>query len=366
MRELQDAFNAHHAENYSPSWLSCLDESINTQLNKNCPGFMIVERKPYPSGNKYHSIAYGDDGKPIMWRIKLQEGKDRPKKADGTWAFPSQFESESKTVKLMLEMTEPIHGTGMIVTMDSAFCVSAGILALHDKGVYDQALIKKRGWYWLRGVPGDEINHFEGKQIGDFECFVQEKDDKQFLIHCHKEDKYVCKVMSMHGRIEETDREAWRIGKDGWSSFKYTDAITNHCIAKHWVDDVNNRRHAPIGLDDIWATNWWPHRQFTFMCSVAEVNANNSLARAMGAPAVHQIVFRKQLAKEMMYNKLTETGGIRHSPIRARKRSRESLGMEHKLDEADVHWGLGSNRQKLQESKHRVYEAKKLFMLQED
>jgi hypothetical protein len=168
MRELQDAFNAHHAENYSPSWLSSLDESINTQLNKNCPDFMIVERKPHPSGNEYHSIAYGDDGKPIMWRIKLQEGKDRPKKADGTWAFPSQFESESKTVKLMLEMTEPIHGTGMIFTMDSAFCVSAGILALHDKGVYDQALIKKR-MVLAGGVPGDEINHFEGKQIGEFE-----------------------------------------------------------------------------------------------------------------------------------------------------------------------------------------------------
>jgi hypothetical protein len=48
-------------------------------------------------------------------------------------------------------------------------------------------------------------------------------------------------------------------------------------------------------------------------------------------PAVHQIVFRKQLAKEMMYNELNESDGIRHSPIRARKRFRESLGMEHKL-----------------------------------
>ena len=47
-------------------------------------------------------------------------------------------------------------------------------------------------------------------------------------------------------------------------------------------------------------------------------------------PAVHQIVFRKQLAKEMMYNKLTESGGIRHSPIGARKRFRESLGMKNK------------------------------------
>eukprot|EP01082_Thalassiosira_pseudonana_P010906 g9889.t1 g9889 contig4:805493-806287(-) len=229
--------------------------------------------------------------------------------AASSWPASSVFENESKTVKLMLEMTEPIHGTGKIVTMDSGFCVSAGILALHDKGVYGQALIKKRGRYWPRGVPGDEINkHFEGKQIGEFECFVQEKEGKQFLIHCHKEDKYVCKVMLTHGRMEETDRVAWRLGKDGWSSFKYTEAFTNHCIAKHWVDDVNNRRHSPIGLEDIWATKWWPHRQFTFMCSVAEVNANNSLARALGIPAVHQVVFRKQLAKEMMYNKLTETG----------------------------------------------------------
>jgi hypothetical protein len=43
----------------------------------------------------------------------------------------------------MLEMTEPIYGTGKIVPMDSGFCVSAGILVLHDKGVYDQVLIKK-------------------------------------------------------------------------------------------------------------------------------------------------------------------------------------------------------------------------------
>eukprot|EP00970_Alexandrium_tamarense_P012181 scaffold2801_cov250-Alexandrium_tamarense.AAC.1 len=34
IRELQDAFNAHYAENYTPSWLSCLDKSMNTWLNK--------------------------------------------------------------------------------------------------------------------------------------------------------------------------------------------------------------------------------------------------------------------------------------------------------------------------------------------
>ena len=108
---------------------------------------MVVPRKPHPFGNEYHTIADGDKGYPIMWRMKLQEGKDRPKKADGTWAFPSPFEGYSKTAKLMLEMTEPIHGTGKVVSMDSGFCVSAGILAMHSVGVFGEALVKKRGKY---------------------------------------------------------------------------------------------------------------------------------------------------------------------------------------------------------------------------
>ena len=166
IRQLQDAFNQHYSDNYIPAWLSCLDESMNTWLNKYCPGFMVVERKPHPYGNECHTIA-GDDedeakGRPIMWRCKIQEGKDRPKKDDGSWAFPSPFKGNSKTVKLMLEMTEPIHGTGKVASMDSGFCVSAGILAMHKYGVFGQVLIKKHGKYWPRGVPGDAINnHFD-------------------------------------------------------------------------------------------------------------------------------------------------------------------------------------------------------------
>ncbi len=38
----------------------------------------------------------------------------------------------------------------------------------------------------------------------------------------------------------------------------------------------NNSPHDPIGLEDVWVTKWWLTRQFTFICSVAEVNAVNS------------------------------------------------------------------------------------------
>ena len=115
---------------------------MNSFLEKFCPGFMRVPRKPHPFGNEYHSIADGAtekglEGKPIIWRVKIQEGKDRPKKPDGSWAFPSEFPGYSKTATLMLEITKPVHHTGKVISMDSGFCVSVGILAMHHFGVYD-------------------------------------------------------------------------------------------------------------------------------------------------------------------------------------------------------------------------------------
>jgi hypothetical protein len=94
MRQLTDAFNDHKSDAYTPSWLNCLDESMNTWLNKYCPGFVVVPRKPHPFGNEYHTIANCDKGCPIMWRVLLREGKDRPKLANGQWAFPLKFEME--------------------------------------------------------------------------------------------------------------------------------------------------------------------------------------------------------------------------------------------------------------------------------
>ncbi len=42
-------------------------------------------------------------------------------------------------------MTNPIHGKGKGVAMDSGFCVTAGILELHRCGVFGQALFKRQG-----------------------------------------------------------------------------------------------------------------------------------------------------------------------------------------------------------------------------
>ncbi len=65
VRQMIDAFNEHYESEYSPS----------------C----------------------GDKGHFIMWRIRLMEGKDRPKLPNGQFAFPSKWEKKgyNKTVDLL-------------------------------------------------------------------------------------------------------------------------------------------------------------------------------------------------------------------------------------------------------------------------
>ncbi len=98
------------AEEYFASWWNCLNKSMSIFNNPYCPGWMVVPRKPHPFRNEYHSISDGniddDDmkgGNPIMWCIKLQEGKDSP---DG--AGPKKYSEMGKMPGLMCQIHEPL------------------------------------------------------------------------------------------------------------------------------------------------------------------------------------------------------------------------------------------------------------------
>lgn len=105
-------------------------------------------------------LSNGDKGKPIMWCLKIVEGKDQPKKLNGTWAFPSEFEGHNAMTKKMLEMCKPLFGTNKVVIGNSGFCMWEGVVELHQHGVFLQVCVKKRAqWPW--GVPANHINgHF--------------------------------------------------------------------------------------------------------------------------------------------------------------------------------------------------------------
>ena len=83
-----DAFNNYYAAKFTQSWLNRIKESMSLHGNKFTPGFMSVPQKPHPQGNEYHLIADAtkDVIKPIMWQVKLIEGKDKPK-ADGQYVY---------------------------------------------------------------------------------------------------------------------------------------------------------------------------------------------------------------------------------------------------------------------------------------
>ena len=75
VRQLMEEWNRNMKEKFSPSWVTCLDESMSKWIvNFTCPGFMCVPRKPWPMGNEYHTIFCGETK--IMFQAELVEGKD--------------------------------------------------------------------------------------------------------------------------------------------------------------------------------------------------------------------------------------------------------------------------------------------------
>jgi ribosomal protein L37AE/L43A len=69
------------------------------------------------------------------------------------------------------------------------------------------------------------------------------------------------------------------------------------------VYDHNAIRHAPISFEESWATKTWSHRVFAFLIAVTEVNTQLIARHFYGKEDVSQISFRKELSKELIYNK---------------------------------------------------------------
>ena len=92
----------------------------------------------------------------------------------------------------------------------------------------------------------------EGKPLGFVKTFLQDMDDTPFSIHFTPDDRYFTKLMSTQGLLIEVDDHKTYRQKDGaWVSFNYVEYLSRHNRSTYWVDDVNNRRHDPIGLEQV-------------------------------------------------------------------------------------------------------------------
>ena len=81
--------------------------------------------------------------------------------------------------------------------MDSGFAVLQGIVEMERvMGVYGQSLVKKRGRYWSKGVPGDMIDtYFQGKPIGYSESFETTFNKNAVFVHCTKGLLYFLEIV---------------------------------------------------------------------------------------------------------------------------------------------------------------------------
>lgn len=322
VRDMIEAWNANMVQNFTPSWISCLDESMSVWINQyTCPGFMFVPRKPWPFGNEYHTVCCGLSG--IMWGIELVEGKDAPRERP-----KPPYENLGKTVGLLLRMLTPIYHTGKVVVLDSGFCVVKGIVELLKQGVFAAALIKKRR-YWPRYVRGDEIRqHFDSKAVGDADAWSGTLDGQSFKIHSMKEPDYVMSLMTTYGTLSRVGCKVTsrKVGNET-ITFNYPEVVNNHFKYRHAVDDHNSKRHQPISLESTWATTWWPNRVFAFLLAITEVNVMLAAVHftEMYDTQPSMLDFRKKFAKELINNQYwrDEEHRTRSSP-RKRRRSHES------------------------------------------
>lgn len=334
-RQMEDAWNANMMEEFEPSWISVLDESIQEWFNRwSCPGWMWVPRKPHPFGNERHTIACGLSG--ILFWSELVEGKDRPKQLGKL-----EFQEMGNTTGTMLRCTKPIWNMGKVVVMDSGFCVVRGICELMKRGVYSSALIKKRR-YWPKDVPGEEIReHFDDMDVAEVDALPLTKYGVNFHVWGMKEPEYVMMVMSTYGRDEALEGSTTKrtyttdSGEVRNKQFSYHEVFGNHFRFRHQVDDHNNRRHQPISLERTWGTKFWPDRCFAHFLALTEVNVNLMQGYSEGKAVMPQIEFRRKLAFQMLENTLDDD-----STIACRlKKKRKSIGSTHSLVQIPPHRG---------------------------
>ena len=113
-----------------PGWANCLDKSMSIWTNKfSCPGFMFIPRNPWPFRNEYHTVSCCATG--IMWGIDPMEGKNCPHQMG-----QQTYDDLGATVGLLLQLLAPIFFNGLVVILDSGFCVLKGIIELCKKGVF--------------------------------------------------------------------------------------------------------------------------------------------------------------------------------------------------------------------------------------
>jgi hypothetical protein len=128
-------------------------------------------------------------------------------KADSPTPNTQPHSDKGKTVGLLLRLCAGIAGgRGMVVILDSGFCVLQGLVELKKISVFASAVIKKRR-NWPKYVPGELIDdQMKEKEIGDVDAWKNGTlEGVPYNIMSMKDVDYTMKLMSTYGSTLPTE-----------------------------------------------------------------------------------------------------------------------------------------------------------------
>ena len=275
-QEHQNTYGIH------PGHLCCTDESMMEWMNKYCPGWQYVERKPMPWGNLFHTCACAISK--IILSLEIMEGKDRPE-----WKEKEEFEdrfntnavNKTKVGGLMMRMAKPLFNRNCIVVHDSGFSCIPAMKELLKEGVHSSQLFKKKR-YFPRFTDGAANATFLEQQ--DFLVPFYKRmqfEDMTWQVNMYRDTAHLTQLGSTYGTgVLDCCRLRSRFHPVTGAkvTFKHVDAVDDYFFARTAVDEHNRMRQGSLSFEQGWQTKKWYIRVFAFLIGMSETNAKHAAA----------------------------------------------------------------------------------------
>ena len=316
-----------------PGHICCTDESMMEWLNKHCPGWQFVARKPMPWGNLFHTCACAISN--IIFSLEIMEGKDRP-----PWKAAEEFEelfntnaaNTTKVGGLIMRMAKPVFNRGCIVVHDSGFSCVPAMKQLLLFNVYSSMLFKKKR-YFPRFTDGATNATFLAEQEFLTPFYKRmEFENMTWQINMYRDTAHLVQLGSTYGsgRLSGKPRFRYHPTTGAKISFKHVNAVDDYFFARTAVDEHNRTRQGNLSFEQGWQTRKWNVRVFAFLVGMSETNAKNAAAFFRDKPQQQNVSlfdFRLSVAQHI----LDVHAAQKRAPARKAARELRALHGEHRL-----------------------------------
>ena len=311
------AVNKNFQRCVNPGDYLCLDEAMLKSYHKDLKGKMKIIRKPRPIGNECQVCC--DAKSQIVLNIELYEGREPM----GEKEFVREL---GATTAVTLRLTAPWKYSGRVVVADSWFGSVKAVVNLFNRyKLYGTMLVKtahvKFPKLMLREteITRGEWNTLTGEVEGVPVMAVLFKDlqEKQFISSCN---------LSIEGEPRVT-KHCGEIARPA-----VAETYLKNCAG---IDIHNHFRTGSSGLEDVWQTKNYIHRQFAGITGFIFTNAFlamrhfskiNGIANIRGKHAAFKHILSDQLLNFRDVSRCTRTVRLQSSQVHTLARIGERGG----------------------------------------